>query len=95
MKALQTGSAANAAETVKRIKNRSVTDRYKFEAVKMETAANYSEWTKNIVCDNGCRLIKATGHQRETFCLMQKISLEVERCSAASNVILEVKNVSK
>ena len=35
--AVRAGSAANATETVKRTKYRSLTDRYQFEAVAIET----------------------------------------------------------
>ena len=35
--AVRAGSAANAAETVIRVKYRSLTDRYQFEAVSIET----------------------------------------------------------
>ena len=49
--AVRAGSAANAAETVIRAKYRSLTDRYQFEAVTIETAGTYSEGTKNIVRD--------------------------------------------
>ena len=58
---MRAGSAANAAETVKRTKYRSLTDRYQFEAVTIETAGTYSEWSKNIVRDNGRRVTEATG----------------------------------
>ena len=67
---MQAGSAANAAETVKRTKYRSLTDRYQFEAVAIETTGTYSEGTKNIVRNIGRRLIEATGDQRETFWFM-------------------------
>ena len=82
--AVRAGSAANAAETVKRAKYRSLTDRYQFEAVAIETAGTYSEGTKNIVRDIGRRLTEATGDQRETFWFMQRLSLAVQRGNAAS-----------
>ena len=82
--AVRAGSAANAAETVKRSKYRSLTDRYQFEAVAIETAGTYSEGTKNIVRDIGRRLTEATGDQRETFWFMQRLSLAVQRGNAAS-----------
>ena len=64
---MRAGSAANAAETVKRIKHRSLTDRYHFEAVAIETAGTCSEGTQNIVRDIGRMLTEATGDQRKTF----------------------------
>ena len=65
-------------------KYRSLTDRYQFEAVAIETAGTYSEGTKNIVRDIGRRLTEATGDQRETFWFMQRLSLAVQRGNAAS-----------
>ena len=56
---------------VKRIKYRSLTDWYQFEAVAIETAGTYSEGKNNIVRDIGRRLTEATGDQRETFWSMQ------------------------
>ena len=82
--AVRAGSAANAAETVKRNKYQSLTDRYQFEAVANETVGSYSEGTKNIVRDIDRRLTEATRDQRETFWFMQKLSLTVPRGSAAS-----------
>ena len=43
--AVRAGSAANAGETVKQIKYRSVTDGYQLEAVSIETAGTNSEGT--------------------------------------------------
>ena len=82
--AARAGSAADAAETVKRSKYRSLTDSYQFEAVAIETVGTYSEGTKNIVRDIGRRLAEATGDQRETFWFMQRLSLAVQRGNAAS-----------
>ena len=67
---MRAGSAANAAETVKRTKYLSLTDRYQFEAVVIETAGTYYEGTMNIVHDIGRRSTEATGDQRETFWFM-------------------------
>ena len=66
---LRAGSAANAAETLKRTKYRSLNERYKFESVEIETAGTCSEETEIIVRDNGLRLT-----ERETFQLMQRLS---------------------
>ena len=52
--------AETAAESAKRAKYRSLTDRYQFEAVAIETAGTYSEGTKNIVPDIGRRFTEAT-----------------------------------
>ena len=81
---MRAGSALNAAETVKRSKNRSLTDRYQFEAVAFETAGTYTEGTKNIVRYIDRRLTEATGDQRETFWFMQRLSLAVQGGNAAS-----------
>ena len=50
----------------------------------LETVGTYSEGTKNIARDIGRRLTGATGDQRETFWLMQSLSLAVKRCNATS-----------
>ena len=73
---MRTGSAANAAETVRLIKYRSLTDQNQFEAVASETAGTYS--------DIGRRLTEAKGDQSETFWFMQRLSLAVKRGDAAS-----------
>ena len=75
---MRAGSVANAAKTIKRTKYQSVTNRYHFEAVALETAGTYSEETKNIVSSIGRRLTEATGHQCETFWFMQSLSLTVQ-----------------
>ena len=59
---VRAGSAANAAETVKRAKYRSLTDRYHFEAEPIETVCTDSEGSKIIVRDIGRRLTEATGN---------------------------------
>ena len=50
----------------------------------IDTAGTYSEGTKNIVRDIGCRLTEATGEQRETFWFMQRLSFAVQRGNAVS-----------
>ena len=76
--AFQVGSDANAAETVKPTKYRSITDDYQFEAMPILTTGINSKGTTNIFGKVGRRLTEAKGNQRETFWLMQKISLEVQ-----------------
>ena len=68
--AVRAGSAANAAETVKRTKYRYRTIFDQFEAVAFETAGTYSNGTKNIIRDIGRRLTEAIGDQRGTFWFM-------------------------
>ena len=82
--AVRADLAANAAETVKRTKYRSLTDSYQLEAVAIEKVGTYSEGTKNVVRDIGRRLTEATGDQRETFWFVQRLSLAVQRGKAAS-----------
>ena len=77
-------SAANATNTVKRTKYRSLTDCYQLEAVAIETVGTYSEGTTNIIRDIGRRSTEATGDQPETFLFMQKLSLVVQRGNGAS-----------
>ena len=59
------------------------TDRYQFESVAIETAGTYSEGTKNIVNDIGCRSTEATGDHREILRFMQRLSLAVQHGNAA------------
>ena len=50
------------------------------KAVTNETAGGtYSDGTKNIVRDIGRRLTGATGQQRETFWLLLRLSLPLQR----------------
>ena len=81
---MQAGSATNAAETVKRTKYQTVTDRYQFETLAIETAGTYSDGTKNIVRDIARRLTEATGDLPETFWFMQRLSLAVQRGNVIS-----------
>ena len=83
-KSVRAGSASKAADTVKRIKHRSLTDRYQIEAGAIEVAGTYSDGTKNIVRDIGRRLTLATGDQRETFRLRQRFSWAVQRSNTSS-----------
>ena len=100
--AVRAGSATNTTEIVKRTKYRSLTNRYQLETVAIETAGTYNDGTKNIVRDIGRRLTEATGDQRETLWLMQRLGLAVHRGNDASilcsgretNTILEVENLS-
>ena len=81
---MQAGLTPNAAATVKLSKYRSLTDRYHFEVVSIETADTYCERTMKKVRDIGHRLTEATGDQRETFRFMQRLSLTVQRSNAAN-----------
>ena len=64
---MRASSGAYAAETVNRIKYRSLTNRYQFEAVTIGTVGTYNEGTKNIVVDIGRRLTGAIGDLCEIF----------------------------
>ena len=68
----RTGSAVNTAETVEQPKYLSPTDRYQFEAVAIEMAGTYSEGTKYILRNIGCRSIEATVDQLETVWFVQR-----------------------
>ena len=51
--------------------------------MEIETAGACSDGIKNKVRDIGLRLTEATGDQRETFWLMQKLSFSVQLGSGA------------
>ena len=74
---MRAGSGADDIETLKRTKYRSLTDRYQFEAVAIETAGTYSDATKNILRDIDRVFTEAIGDQRGIFWLMQRLSLAV------------------
>ena len=59
--------AGKVAETFKQTIYRTLTDRYQFEAVAIETVDTYSDGTKKIGRDFGRRLTQAKGNQHETF----------------------------
>ena len=67
---VKAGSAINAAETNKRAKNQSLTDRYQIEAEIIETGATYSDKTNDKVHDIGRRTIEVIGIQRKFINLM-------------------------
>ena len=69
---------------VKRTKKRFLSDRYRFEAVAIETAGTYRERKNNVVGEIGRSLIEETGDQLETLLFIQKLSLVVQRGDAGS-----------
>ena len=84
LKCCAAGSATNAAETFKPTKYHSLFHHNQLEKVATETSATYSDGTNNIVRAISRRLTEATGDQRDTFRLMQKLSFAVQRGNAAS-----------
>ena len=61
--AVRAGSAATVAEAVKQTKYRYFTDRYRLEAVAVETVGTNSDGTKNIITiiDVGCLKLQEIG----------------------------------
>ena len=82
--AIRPGSAADAAEGNKRRKYASLTDRYIFEPVAIETTGVVGTSTKAFLQDLGRRIAAQTGDRRETSWLHERLSLAIVRGNSAS-----------
>ena len=82
--ALHPGSAASAAESRKREHYRSLTDRYHFEPVAVETTGVLGPSTIAFLKRLGKQISTVTGDKREAEWLLERISLAVVRGNAAS-----------
>ena len=80
--ALQAGHAANAAETRKRLKYQTLTDRYIFQPVSVETTGVLGGSTKDFLKELGRRISTETGDLREGAWLRQRISIAIARGNA-------------
>ena len=78
------GSAADRAEELKRIKYQALTDRYTFALVGFETLGSWGSEALSLVKDIGRKLASQTGEHRATSFLVQKISIELQRGNACS-----------
>ena len=78
------GAAANKAEELKRNKYSSLTDRYRFEPLAIETSGAYGKSSAKFVSEIGRRIVGKTGDKRETAWLRQRLSIAVMRGNAAS-----------
>ena len=78
------GSAAAAAEEIKRVRYASLTDRYIFEPVAVETSGVVGPSTVKFLSGLGKRLSVLTGNKKESTWLFQRISMAVVRGNSAS-----------
>jgi hypothetical protein len=78
------GAAAATAETKKFRTYASVSDRYIFCPVAVETLGPFGEHAMAFIQDLGKRLKTATGEPRSTAFLTQRISLAIQRGNASS-----------
>ena len=78
------GAAANKAELLKRTLYSSLTDRYRFEPLAIETSGVYGKSSAKLVAEIGRRISGKTGDKRETAWLRQRLSMAVMRGNAAS-----------
>ena len=82
--AVAPGTASRLAEEAKRRKYASLSVRFQFEPIAVETAGVYGGTTANIITDIGRRITGATGEPRETYWLEQRIGLAIQRGNAFS-----------
>lgn len=82
--ALEPGAAARLAEARKQKRYASLTDRYSFVPVAVETTGVLGPAAATLVQDLGRRISARTGERRETAWLRQRLSMAVVRGNAAS-----------
>ena len=80
--ALTPGSAATAAEKMKRSKYGDIAARHIFEPIAVETTGTYGQATRRFIRDLGQRITAATGDNRETSYLQQRIGIAIARGNA-------------
>ena len=80
--ALTPGSAASAAEKAKRSKYGDIATRHIFEPIAVETTGTYGQSTRRFIKDLGQRITAATGDNRETTFLQQRIGIAIARGNA-------------
>src|SRR5208337_5510036 len=80
----QAGKAAEEAEALKRVKYRSLEDRYIFYPLGMETFGAWGPAAKELISAIGNRIKERTGEPRSSEFLRQRISIELQRGNAAS-----------
>ena len=73
--AIQARAAANEAESRKRSKYASLTDRFDFQPIAVETSGVFGESTPVFLHSLGSRIGSAKGDVRECTCLIQRILL--------------------
>ena len=82
--ALEPGAAASAAEARKVRRYASLSSRYKFVPIAVETSGVLGPATSGFVKDLGRLLTAHTGDRRETEWLLQRLSIAVVRGNSAS-----------
>ena len=82
--AISPGSAANNAEDRKVHHYESITDRYRFTPISLETTGVYGKLTEKFIRELGRRLRRTTGDPREAMWLRQRLSIAIVRGNAAS-----------
>ena len=82
--AITPGSAAMAAEERKRNRYSTLTDRYLFEPVAIETTGVMGPSTRSFLQRLGRQMSTRTGNSRETSWLIERVSLAVVRGNSAS-----------
>ena len=82
--AIRAGSSADAAEERKRMHYDSLTDRYRFEPLAVETSGVFGASSLRFVAELGKRMSQSTGDRREAYWLRQRLSIAVVRGNAAA-----------
>src|SRR5208282_5240566 len=80
----QAGKAAEEAEASKRVKYRSLEDRFIFYPLGLETFGTWGPAAKELISAIGSRIKERTGEPRSSEFLRQRISIELQRGNAAS-----------
>ena len=78
------GMAAANAEDRKRTKYSELANRYRFEPIAIETAGVMGASARDIVEEIGKRISEKSGEKRETWWLLQRLSIAVQRGNALS-----------
>jgi len=82
--AMAAGSAAGGAEVLKRRKYDSLSQRYQFEPIAVETMGVYGGSTADIITEIGRRIVEVTREPRESAWLRQRLGLAIQRGNAFS-----------
>ena len=82
--AMNPGAAAAQAENLKRQKYRTLTDRFQFEPIAIETTGVFGASSMQIIEEIGNRLRVCTGDPREKTWFKQRLALSVQRGNAFS-----------
>jgi len=81
---LQAGGAAASAARLKNVKYEEFARTYTFVPVAVETLGAWDAVGLGMMMDLGRRLTARTGDQRETFFLLQRLSVAIQKGNAAS-----------